>query len=772
MNCGRLKLLLFAFYTVFSCAVAGSSDFCLSSNDPEAHAYIGDGVTEDLFDTLSAAGKRAISNKNNYSSYYFYNLDDNFSNNAYGSCGYVATGMLLSFYDAYWDDTVIEAKYDVHSTFEGGLQDGADFHLVPMDSPSPGIEFEPSELVGGLSVKEYVELAKKKADEYFQFKLFEIGLDGLDFGMTGQKIESLMRSYLYEYRNYSRDDILIEYAQKPAKEKIIDKLESGVPVILAVAEEGGGSHVVIGYDCNRKKGEIYVHPGWRKEGMATPTHVALSDIGYTDILSSVNLNFKSAKKLGPKYYSSSGDGYAASNYMLPREIEIKSGNYVDTSPTFEWKSLYEEKWENFERHFDLALLDSNKMEVYRVGGINSLKFTIGYDDWQTIMFGCSGKTYYVYLTLSSNEYPYWDDLWCRQKFTKPSDHFITPVVYPHEYGFSDSYPIDDGTKQNFTAHDVRGFKFETRRYRTGYIHNEGIVMSSIRAGINEAFIEYRFETAIERIDVELSHWRELKSELLSSANGTASVQYYLGGEWNQQLDLLSSEVSLSRNRNNKTLYKIEFDTPVYRFRFYSSYRMTATNDSNKGRICIGKMAFYESGYSFPLSGSEVDYDESIWASCKNETNCYAYALDIKRNPYPTSWGLSRPYALQPGLSGGLSNMKSANEYLQKDYLLKMIAIDAKNYNFTFESIGAEERCDEGNYKVALFVFPNYDYHWYRQNSDGLWSHKPGSLNVRNVDFSNKLIYNPQGCDRKIPSSSREYSEFYGYYQVNIREISI
>ena len=35
-----------------------------------------------------------------------------------------------------------------------------------------------------------------------------------------------------------------------------------------------------------------------------------------------------------------------------------------------------------------------------------------------------------------------------------------------------------------------------------------------------------------------------------------------------------------------------------------------------------------------------------------------------------------------------------------------------------------------------------DYHWWRDNKVQLWSHKPGSTDVTNVDASGKKIKNP------------------------------
>lgn len=49
--------------------------------------------------------------------------------------------------------------------------------------------------------------------------------------------------------------------------------------------------------------------------------------------------------------------------------------------------------------------------------------------------------------------------------------------------------------------------------------------------------------------------------------------------------------------------------------------------------------------------------------------------------------------------------------------------------------------------VALVIWPNRDYHWYRQDKNGCWSHKPGRTAAVNVDNAGKAITDPKTCDR-------------------------
>ena len=72
--------------------------------------------------------------------------------------------------------------------------------------------------------------------------------------------------------------------------------------------------------------------------------------------------------------------------------------------------------------------------------------------------------------------------------------------------------------------------------------------------------------------------------------------------------------------------------------------------------------------------------------------------------------------------------------------------------------------------IALVVspFPTFsDYHWYRRDDNGRWSHKPGGTPATNRDNSGNAITDPRTCDRGY------YTDFCGFYhciptQVRIR----
>ena len=72
----------------------------------------------------------------------------------------------------------------------------------------------------------------------------------------------------------------------------------------------------------------------------------------------------------------------------------------------------------------------------------------------------------------------------------------------------------------------------------------------------------------------------------------------------------------------------------------------------------------------------------------------------------------------------------------------------------------------GFYPVALVCDPGVDYHWYRQDDNGKWSHKPGSTDATNVDASGKPITDPKAANRDYSASGGpNYSQFCGYFYV-------
>jgi len=68
----------------------------------------------------------------------------------------------------------------------------------------------------------------------------------------------------------------------------------------------------------------------------------------------------------------------------------------------------------------------------------------------------------------------------------------------------------------------------------------------------------------------------------------------------------------------------------------------------------------------------------------------------------------------------------------------------------------QENCPVGTHRVHMVVAPGWDYHFYRQDDDGLWSHKPGGTPATDLDNSGELITDPDAAD------TGNYTDHCGY----------
>lgn len=77
-----------------------------------------------------------------------------------------------------------------------------------------------------------------------------------------------------------------------------------------------------------------------------------------------------------------------------------------------------------------------------------------------------------------------------------------------------------------------------------------------------------------------------------------------------------------------------------------------------------------------------------------------------------------------------------------------------------DPVPASGVCPKSQYsesdKVALVVAPGWDFHWYRQDKNGMWTHKPGGTQATNLDNSGNTITNPETANRGA------YTDFCGY----------
>jgi hypothetical protein len=119
-------------------------------------------------------------------------------------------------------------------------------------------------------------------------------------------------------------------------------------------------------------------------------------------------------------------------------------------------------------------------------------------------------------------------------------------------------------------------------------------------------------------------------------------------------------------------------------------------------------------------------------------NCYSYFLDDLR-VHPRA---GKP---QPGL---YAMGAGYNDAVTCESVKRRVLADNPRHVITWSLEKAKDKCPKGHYKGFLAVNSwGQDYHFYRQDSDGTWSHKPGGTAVSRTDASRQRIYNPVTADR-------------------------
>ncbi|WP_161855516.1 hypothetical protein [Bradyrhizobium sp. CCBAU 051011] len=141
------------------------------------------------------------------------------------------------------------------------------------------------------------------------------------------------------------------------------------------------------------------------------------------------------------------------------------------------------------------------------------------------------------------------------------------------------------------------------------------------------------------------------------------------------------------------------------------------------------------------------YNPGLWnvPNIQPYNNCYNYANNNATNTFAQPGRASG----HPATAMACSNVASA---AQSDGLKPV-----KNFSSPLAA--------GSGWYVALVVWPQNDYHWYRQDNVGCWSHKPGQTAARNVDNAGAAISDPQTCNRG------PYTDFCSY-MVTSRSVHI
>lgn len=130
-------------------------------------------------------------------------------------------------------------------------------------------------------------------------------------------------------------------------------------------------------------------------------------------------------------------------------------------------------------------------------------------------------------------------------------------------------------------------------------------------------------------------------------------------------------------------------------------------------------------------------------------NCFAYAMNV-RDPVKTKECREKNNC-RFHVPGKTKNHPDFSGQLGKtcgDVIGRTMADVPRAYLTNFPT-----RCEPGFSKIGVVVDEENDLHYYRQDNNQWWSHKPGGRKVTNLDAAGARIWRPDLASRYYPRES-------------------
>jgi len=151
------------------------------------------------------------------------------------------------------------------------------------------------------------------------------------------------------------------------------------------------------------------------------------------------------------------------------------------------------------------------------------------------------------------------------------------------------------------------------------------------------------------------------------------------------------------------------------------------------------------------------YNINECENLENNNNCYSYSFNNMKNYN------EKP---QPGIYSNIERVKRNNkDYKCKNFIYRILKDYPKSKFISTSEYTNGKRCDSNNDTIFLSLDnkgKSIDYHFYKQDPSGYWSHKPGLNKIVYIDDSNKRIKNPLHADRNYENSDIYNENKYNY----------
>lgn len=243
-----------------------------------------------------------------YASYYFKNLNDNYGVNKHASCGYIALAMLLSFWDNFWDDNLIDNKYETSTSVRN--QD-------IFNSESPGTIREEVSGDSNTTARQYYDIVNNYQNDYFHYKMIKVGDElsyinlnnSAPYGMYPSYYSPVLERYLTS-RGYTTNQYEIvtnNSDSETIRNTAISYITMGIPVLMGVEKQEGGFHAVIAYDYSVSEDNIFGHSGDYRDQSTTHDNIDQTYKSYQHMVALIPKYSNWEHVCSDAYYSGEGE---------------------------------------------------------------------------------------------------------------------------------------------------------------------------------------------------------------------------------------------------------------------------------------------------------------------------------------------------------------------------------------------------------------------------------------------------------------------------------
>ena len=210
------------------------------------------------------------------------------------TCAYAAMSMLLSFYDSYWRDDIIDEAFDWK---EGSYSSATDMLEYTFDARQETLKWAEWQLdKDNLAKDSFNAFSISYQGTFFESYLMSLGRtlgyhnsSDEEFLVWGYQMVDLLEHYLYNKRSMNEEKIAVHIYRSfdlgNSREDMLDlaatKIAAGSPVIycgasintqeIKIGTKAGdvvGAHAMIAYDV-ASNGDLLLHTGWINDEYTT-----------------------------------------------------------------------------------------------------------------------------------------------------------------------------------------------------------------------------------------------------------------------------------------------------------------------------------------------------------------------------------------------------------------------------------------------------------------------------------------------------------------------